>query len=69
MSRPEPVTDLRRAIGINDRFPLIRDLFGGDGAAYEAAIDALNGFDNLDDCVIYMPSIMPGIPIRTGRCC
>lgn len=52
--RNEPVTDLRRAIGINDRFLLIRDLFGGDGAAYEAAIDALNGFDNLDDCVIYI---------------
>ena len=52
--RNEPVTDLRRAIGINDRFLLIRDLFGGDGAAYEAAIDALNGFDNLDDCMIYI---------------
>ena len=23
-------------------------------AAYEAAIDALNGFDNLDDCMIYI---------------
>lgn len=52
--RNEPVTDLRRAIGINDRFLFIRDLFGGDGAAYEAAIDALNGFDNLDDCMIYI---------------
>lgn len=52
--RNEPVTDLRRAIGINDRFLLIRDLFGGDSAAYEAAIDALNGFDNLDDCMIYI---------------
>ena len=52
--RNEPVTDLRRAIGINDRSLFIRDLFGGDGAAYEAAIDALNGFDNLDDCMIYI---------------
>lgn len=52
--RNEPVTDLRRAIGINDRFLLIRDLFGGDDAAYEVAIDALNGFDNLDDCMIYI---------------
>ena len=33
---------LRRAIGINDKFLMIRDLFGGDAAAYEAAIGTLN---------------------------
>lgn len=50
----EPLTDLRRAIGINDKFLMIRDLFGGDGAAYEEAIDALNGFEDLDDCMIHI---------------
>lgn len=50
----EPLTDLRRAIGINDKFLMIRDLFGGDGAAYEDAIDALNGFEDLDDCMIHI---------------
>lgn len=54
LRRSEPVTDLHRAIGINDKFLMIRDLFGGDGAAFERAIDALNGFDNLDDCMIYV---------------
>ena len=33
---------------------MIRDLFGGDGASYEVAIRALNAFDNLDDCMIYI---------------
>lgn len=54
LRRGEPVEDLRSAIGINDKFLLIRDLFGGDGAACEAAIDALNRFDNLDDCMIHI---------------
>lgn len=54
LRRSEPVTDLHRAIGINDKFLMIRDLFGGDGAAFERAIDALNGIDNLDDCMIYV---------------
>lgn len=54
LRRSEPVTDLHRAIGINDKFLMIRDLFGGDGAAFERVIDALNGFDNLDDCMIYV---------------
>ena len=38
LRRGEPVADLRNAIGINDKFLLIRDLFGGDGEAYEEAI-------------------------------
>ena len=31
LRRGEPVAALRNAIGINDKFLLIRDLFGGDG--------------------------------------
>lgn len=54
LRRSEPVTDLRKAIGINDKFLLIRDLFGGDGAAYDEAIEALNGCGDLDDCMIYI---------------
>ena len=52
--RNEPVTDLRKAIGLNDRFLLIRDLFDGDGEAYERAIGALNDCGDLDDCMIYI---------------
>ena len=40
--------------GINDKFLMIRDLFGGDAAAYEAAIGTLNGFDDFDECMIYI---------------
>ena len=54
LRRSEPVTDLRKAIGLNDKFLLIRDLFGGDTAAFERAVETLNGFDNLDDCMIFI---------------
>ena len=54
LRRSEPVTDLRKAIGINDKFLLIRDLFGGDGEAYEQAIGTLNDCADFDDCMIYI---------------
>ena len=54
LRRGEPVADLRNAIGINDKFLLIRDLFGGDGEAYEEAIGKLNAFDDFDECMIHI---------------
>ena len=48
------ITDLNRAIGVNDRFLLIRDLFGGSSDAYDKVIWRLNNFDNLEDCLIYI---------------
>lgn len=48
------ITDLRKAIGLNDKFLMIKDLFGGNAALYEATIDTLNEFDDLDDCMIYI---------------
>lgn len=48
------ISDLRKAIGLNDKFLMIRDLFGGDAAKFEQTIDALNAFDDLDECMIYI---------------
>lgn len=48
------ISDLRQAIGINDKFRFIRDLFDGDMEAYESTMQQLNSFDNLDDCMIYI---------------
>ena len=57
-SMPTPpmskISDLRKAIGINDKFIMLRDLFAGNEAQYNATIDALNSFTNLDDCMIYI---------------
>lgn len=48
------ITDIGKAVGINDRFLLIRDLFGGSSEMYEQVVARLNGFDNLEDCMIYI---------------
>ena len=48
------ITSLREAIGINDKFLMIRDMFYGDGEAYDEAIGTLDGFDSLDDCMIHI---------------
>ena len=39
-----PVKDLKKAIGINDRFLFIRELFRGDEVMYERSIKTINGF-------------------------
>lgn len=54
LARNEPVEDLRRAVGLNDRFLLIRDLFDGDAGAYERTLGVLNEQESLDDCLIYI---------------
>ena len=48
------ITDIRKAIGLNDKFLMIRDLFGGDATLYEQTITRLNEFDDLDECMIYI---------------
>ena len=40
-----PVKDLRKAIGINDRFLFINDLFRGDESVYERSIKTINSFN------------------------
>ncbi len=40
-----PIKDLRKAIGINDRFLFINDLFRGDVSMYERSIKTINSFN------------------------
>ena len=49
-----PLTSLREAIGVADKFMLVSELFGGDNDAYEATINALDVQPSFDDCVIYI---------------
>ena len=39
-----PIKDLRKAIGINDRFLFINDLFNGDESVFERSVKTINGF-------------------------
>lgn len=39
-----PIRDLRKAIGLNDRYLFVNDLFRGDENMYERSIKTINGF-------------------------
>jgi hypothetical protein len=49
-----PVRDLRKAIGINDRFVFINDLFRGDEAMYERSIKTINSFNIFPEAEYWM---------------
>ena len=49
-----PIASLRGAIGVADKFMLVQDLFGGDDAAYDLAINTLDSLPSFDDCVIFI---------------
>ncbi|SFE79041.1 hypothetical protein SAMN05518672_11096 [Chitinophaga sp. CF118] len=44
-----PVKDLRHAIGINDKFQFIQELFRGDVDTYERSIKTINEFHSLQE--------------------
>jgi hypothetical protein len=43
--KESPVKDLRKAVGINDKFLFINDLFRGDETMYERSIKTINSFN------------------------
>lgn len=43
--KESPIKDLRKAVGINDRFVFISELFRGDEAMYERSIKTINSFN------------------------
>ena len=49
-----PVASLREAIGLADKFMLIRELFDGNAEEYDKAIATLDKQPSFDDCIIYI---------------
>ncbi|MDP4149421.1 MAG: hypothetical protein Q8927_12240 [Bacteroidota bacterium] len=49
-----PVRDLKKAIGVNDRYVFISELFRGDEAMYERSIKTINGFRILPEAEYWM---------------
>lgn len=48
------VVSLRQSIGINDRYQIMRDLFGGNADMYNTTMARLDEFADLDDAMIYI---------------
>ncbi|HVF80312.1 MAG TPA: hypothetical protein VM884_00175 [Flavisolibacter sp.] len=49
-----PIKDLKKAIGINDRFVFVKELFRGDEAGYERSIKTINGFNIYSEAEYWM---------------
>ena len=49
-----PIRDLRKAIGINDRYLFINELFTGDEAMFERSVKTLNQFSILPEAGFWM---------------
>ncbi len=49
-----PVATLRSSIAVADKFMIMRELFNGDEQAFNRAVDALDAYDNFDDCMIHI---------------
>jgi hypothetical protein len=49
-----PIKDLRKAIGINDRFAFINELFKGDEAMYERTLKTINNFNIFSEAEFWM---------------
>jgi hypothetical protein len=49
MLKAKPVENLSDAIGLNDKFLFIREIFGGNRTSYDEAITKLNKVENLPD--------------------
>lgn len=50
----DSLNDLRSAIGINDKFLLVNELFGGSMEKYNRSIDNLNDLKTLNGALVYM---------------
>lgn len=50
----DPVRDLKKAIGVNDRFVFVNELFRGDEVMYERSIKTINSFHILQEAEFWM---------------
>jgi hypothetical protein len=54
LAQVKPVSNLASAIGINDRFTFVRELFNNDVKLYENTVTILNDAVNFNDAYNYM---------------
>ena len=50
----KPVSDLNKAIGINDKFLFINELFNGDSQSYKKAVEYINSCANFNEAFSYI---------------
>ena len=50
----KPITDLHKAIKLNDRIGYIKELFDGNAHTYKQTVDTLNELKNLEEAMEYL---------------
>lgn len=53
----QPISNIKAAIGINDKFIYLKELFKGNVDEYNAALDKLNDFENYADAEDYFQEL------------
>jgi hypothetical protein len=61
--RRTPIEDLRKAIGLNQKFQFINDVFKGDSTAYNLLIDEVNSAASFEHAMIILSSAHPRFEI------
>ena len=61
------VNDLRNAIGINDKFLLVNELFGGSMEKYNKSIENLNDLKTLNGAIVYMNELRIDLAWNTSN--
>ena len=54
----QPISDLSKAIGINEKFLFINDLFKGENTDYNSAISDLNAFNSFEEAQDYIHTVL-----------
>jgi hypothetical protein len=49
-----PITNIKNAIGLNDRFLYVRELFGNDSNKYETTVEKLDSFNSLLEAIDFL---------------
>lgn len=49
-----PITDIKKAMGLNERISTQNELFGGDAAAFDATVSTLNQLRHYDEAKDYL---------------
>lgn len=62
----QPVMDLKRSIGINEKFAFINELFGGNQQQYNQCIETLNSFSNHDEALAHLNELSANMKWNTS---
>ncbi len=62
-----PISDIKSAIGINDKFQFINELFAGSAEEFNDSIQRLNTFESAEKAVLYFVNLEQKFSWKEGN--